>query len=148
MRIARLVGAILLLATPTFAHVTVTLAMSAPGATETYTFRVPSERGMTTTSVVLDVPDGVTLMSVSAPSGAKHEETRKAGRIVTVKWTILIKPGASAELSFVARNPQNGSDINWHVHQYYSDGMKSDWTGEPASRAPAPITMLEAVAEK
>jgi hypothetical protein len=32
-----------------------------------------SEGAKTTTSVVLDVPDNVTIVSISAPEGAQHE---------------------------------------------------------------------------
>ena len=142
MRIARFTGAILLLAVPAFAHVTVTPLESQLGATESYAFRVPSEGGMTTTSVVLDVPDGVTIVSVGAPSGVKHDETRKGDRIVSVTWTVEIKAGASAALSFVAKNPLEGSFITWNVHQKYADGMTSDWIGGAGSRTPAPITKI------
>jgi uncharacterized protein YcnI len=123
MRTAIAVGALLSVASPAFAHVGVTPRESKAGATETYTFRVPSEGGMTTTSVVLDVPDGVTIVSVSAPEGATHEEKKTGDRITQVIWTIEIKAGARAELSFVATNPAQGESIAWKVHQKYSDGM-------------------------
>lgn len=142
MRIAGLAGALLLMSVPAFAHVGVTPRESKVDATETYTFRVPSEGGMMTTSVVLDVPDGVTILSVSAADGVKHE-TRKVGeRIVQVTWTLQIKAGASAELSFVAKNPAQSGSITWKVHQKYSDGMSSDWVGAAGTRAPAPVTTL------
>ena len=142
MKTVGLFGAILLIATPALAHVGVSPRESKPGATEPYTFRVPSEGGMTTTSVVLDVPDGVTVVSVTASAGAKHEEKKVGDRIVQVTWTIEIKAGASAQLSFVAGNPNEGASIAWAVHQHYSDGMTSDWTGAAGSRSPAPVTKL------
>lgn len=142
MKTACIASAVLLWAVPALAHVGVTPRESQPGATETYTFRVPSEGGMTTTSVTLEVPDGVTVLSVSAPGGAKHEEKREGDRIVSITWTIEIKAGASAQLSFVAKNPAQGQSITWRVHQHYSDGMVSDWIGPPGSRSPAPATGL------
>lgn len=142
MRFAVFVGAMVVISTPAFAHVGVTPRESKLGATETYTLRVPSEGAMTTTSVVLDVPDGVTVMSVTAPDGARHEEKKVGDRIVQVTWTIEIKAGASAQLSFVAKNPSQGESIAWKVHQKYSDGMSSDWVGAAGSRAPAPVTKL------
>lgn len=142
MRTAIAVGALLFVATPACAHVGVTPRESKAGATETYTFRVPSEGGMTTTSVVLDVPDGVTIVSVNAPEGAKHEEKKTGDRITQVTWTIEIKAGARAELSFVAKNPTSGDSIVWKIHQKYSDGMVSDWVGPAGSRSPAPVTKL------
>lgn len=127
---------------PLLAHVSVAPRESKLGATENYTFNVPSEGGMTTTSVVLEVPDGVTVMSVTAPDGAKHEEKKTGDRITEVTWTIEIKAGASAKLSFVAKNPTTGDAIAWKVHQRYSDGMGSDWVGAAGSRNPAPVTKL------
>ena len=129
-------------ASPAFAHVGISPRESKPGATETYTFRVPSEGGKTTTSVVLDVPDGVTVMSVSAPEGAKHEEKKVGDRIVQVTWTVEIKAGANAQLSFVAKNPAQGESITWKVHQKYADDTVSDWVGAAGSRNPAPVTKL------
>jgi len=142
MKTLSLAGALLLVSVPAFAHVGITPRESRLGATETYTLRVPSEGGMTTVSVVLDVPDGVTVMSVTAPEGAKHEEKKAGDRIVQVTWTIEIKAGESAQLSFVAKNPAQGESIAWKVHQKYSDGMTSDWVGAPGTRAPAPVTKL------
>lgn len=142
MRVAGLVGAMVLVSAPAFAHVGITPRESKLGATETYTLRVPSEGGMMTTSVVLEVPDGVTIVSVTAPEGAKHEEKKVGDRIVQVTWTVEIKAGASAQLSFVAKNPAQGESIAWKVHQKYSDGMSSDWVGAAGTRAPAPVTRL------
>lgn len=142
MKITTIVSALSLWAVPVFAHVGVTPRESKPGATETYTLRVPSEGGRTTTSVTLEVPEGVAVLSVSAPDGAKHEEKREGDRIVSITWTIEIKAGASAQLSFVAKNPPQGESIAWRVHQHYSDGTVSDWVGPTGSRNPAPVTGL------
>jgi uncharacterized protein YcnI len=141
-KVRSLVCGILLIAAPAFAHVGVRPAQSTPGALETYTLRVPSEGGRTTTAVVLAVPDGVTVTSVSAPTGAKHEEKRTADRVVEVTWTIEIKAGARAELSFVAKNPSEGASIIWKVTQKYSDGSSSAWAGPRGDRSPAPVTKL------
>ena len=144
MRIFSFASVVLLLAAPALAHVGVTPRESKLGASETYTLRVPSEGGRTTTSVTLDVPDGVTITSVLAPEGTTHDEEREAVRIVSVTWTIEINADASAELSFVAENPPEGVAIAWKVHQRYSDGMVSDWIGPAGSRAPSPVTKLVA----
>lgn len=135
-------AALVLVATPAFAHVGVTPRESKAGDTQEYTFRVPSEGGMTTASVVLDVPDGVTIVSVASAEGIKHEEKKVGDRIVQITWTVNIKPAASAELKFVAKNPAQGASIAWMVHQKYSDGMSSDWVGAPGTRSPAPVTTL------
>lgn len=132
------------LAAPLLAHVGVTPRESKSGATETYTFNVPSEGGRTTTSVVLDVPESVVVKSVAAPEGAKHEEKKTGDRITQVTWTMEIKPGVSAKFSLVATNPSTGDAIIWRVHQMYADGTSSDWVGEAGTRSPAPVTKLVA----
>jgi uncharacterized protein YcnI len=140
--LALAVGMMAVAAVPALAHVGVSPRESKHGATETYTLRVPSEGGMTTASLTLDVPDGVTVVSVNAPEGARHEERRVNGRIVAITWTITIKAGASAELSFVATNPTQGTELAWKARQRYTDGMLSEWIGAPGSAAPAPVTRL------
>jgi len=119
-----------------------TPAESKTDATETYSARVPTEGKVATSSVQLDVPDGVSIVSASAPSGATYELKREGDRIVAIVWTAAIAPGASAMLSFVAHNPKAGDHIVWKVHQRYADGTSSEWTGPAGSRGPAPVTQL------
>ena len=124
------------------AHVRIAPAESRLGATETYAARVPTEGKVTTTSVQLDVPDGVTVVSATAPAGASYEFKRDGDRVVAIVWTTDITPGEAAILSFVARNPTAGGQIVWKVHQHYSDDTSSEWTGPAGSRGPAPVTRL------
>ena len=132
------------MALPALAHVRIAPRESKPGAKEAYTLRVPTEGQVATTSVVLDVPDGVTIVSASAPDGAKYDLTKQGERVSTITWTIEIKPGARAELGFVAQNPAAGAEIAWPVHQKYADGKASDWVGAAGTRGPAPVTKLTA----
>ena len=142
MRLVLLAVAALFVCTSAEAHVRILPAESKAATTETYNARVPTEGKVTTTEVQLDVPDGVAIESASAPSGASYELRKDGGRIVAIVWTTAIKPGASAMLSFVARNPKVGDQIVWKVHQRYADGTSSEWTGPAGSRGPAPITKL------
>lgn len=128
--------------TAAFAHVRVTPRESKPGAKETYTLRVPTEGKVTTRSVTLEVPEGVTLLSASAPDGGKHEIQRQGDRAVSVTWTLDIKPGEAAEFTFVAQNPTSGSEISWKVHQNYADGTSTEWVGPAGDRRPAAVTKL------
>ncbi|MEO6222386.1 MAG: DUF1775 domain-containing protein, partial [Vicinamibacterales bacterium] len=122
------VMALLLVATPALAHVTVRPRESKLGATETYTVNVPSEGGKTTTAVMLEVPDGVSVVSVAAPEGAKHEEKKSGDRIVSMTWTMEIKAGERAAFTFVAKNPATGASLTWKVMQHYADATTSSWT--------------------
>ncbi len=68
-----------------FGHVTVAPAKSSGTAPETFTFRVPSEGGRTTTGLVLTVPKGVTVLSVAGLQGGRQrrlpaQDRRPTGR--------------------------------------------------------------------
>lgn len=142
MRLMVLTASLLSVCAVAEAHVRITPRESKPGATETYTARVPTEGKVTTISVQLDVPDGVTIVSASAPAGMKCELKRDGDRIVAIIWTVEIKPGEATELPFVARNPTSGDEIVWKVHQRYADGTSSEWIGPAGTRGPAPVTKL------
>ena len=142
MRLVVLTVMAALLSAAAEAHVRIAPAESRLRAMETYAARVPTEGKVTTTSVQLDVPDGVTIVSVIAPAGASSELKRDGDRVVAVAWTTDIKPGEVAMLSFVARNPTAGGEIVWKVHQHYSDDTTSEWTGPAGSWGPAPVTRL------
>ena len=94
------------------AHVSVRPRESKVGATERYTMRVPTEGKVSTTSVELEVPEGVTISEVFAPTGGKYEVKKEGERIV------------------------------WKAHQRYADGTSSDWVGPAGDRRPAPFTKL------
>ena len=151
MRTLFTVASLILSTTSLFAHVRVRPAESRVAATETYTMRVPSERGLTTKSVALTVPDGVTIVSVGVVKGVTSvtfDEKRAGDRPATVTWTIEIKPGEAAELTFVAQNPAEGATIAWPVHQNYTDGSTSAWVGPKGDKAPAPVSTLTTSATK
>jgi ketosteroid isomerase-like protein/uncharacterized protein YcnI len=110
------------------AHVTLRPAESRPGIEQGYTVRVPTEGQVATTSVELEVPEGVTIIDVPTPEGAKHDVRRSGERIVAIAWTKDIPPKQSAQFVFVARNPQTGERITWNVQQRFADGSSRAWT--------------------
>ena len=126
------------------AHVSVRPRESKPGATEKYIVRVPTEGKVATTSVELDIPQGVTIESVEPMDGVKADMKREGGRVVSITWTIAIEPGANRELGFTAKNPSDGTEISWKAHQRYADGTSSEWVGAAGTRQPAPVTKLTA----
>ena len=137
-------ASVALIASNAFAHVTVRPRESKPGTTETYTVRVPTEGKVATTSVVLDVPQGVTIDSVAPADGVTSELKRAADRVVAITWTVTISPGENKEFVFVAKNPSAGTEIAWKAHQRYADGTSSEWVGAAGTRQPAPVTKLTA----
>jgi uncharacterized protein YcnI len=125
------------------AHVTVWPRESTPGIIERYTVRVPTERKVATTFVRLEVPADVTVTYVLAMPGVVADLARDGNRITAVTWKFEVPPGQFAEFVFMARNPKQGTEIVWKVHQHYADGTQSDWTGPP-SKSPASVTKLVA----
>ena len=131
-----------LIATAAQTHVSVRPRESKAGATEKYTVRVPTEGKVATTSVEVEISQGVTVESVEPTDGAKSEMKREGGRVVSITWTVTIDPGQNRELMFVAKNPTDATDIVWKAHQRYSDGTSSEWVGAAGTRQPAPVTTL------
>jgi uncharacterized protein YcnI len=124
------------------AHVSVRPRESKAGATERYIVRVPTEGKVATTSVEVDVPQGVIVESVEPAGGVTSDLKREGGRIVSITWTVTIAPGANREFAFTAKNPSDATEIAWNAHQRYADGTSSEWVGPAGTRAPAPITKL------
>jgi len=121
----------LLLPAAAQAHVTIWPRESKVGATEKYTVRVPTEGKVATTSVDLEVPDGVTVETLAMPAGWKHEIKRKEDRIIGITWTMTVPPGEFVEFAFVARNPREGTELVWTLRQRFADGTVSDFTKTP-----------------
>lgn len=146
MRIRTLMAALalMLVASAAQAHVSVRPRESKPGATEQYIVRVPTEGKVATTSVEVDIPQGVMVDSVEPVDGVNADTKREGGRIVSITWTIAIEPGANREFTFTAKNPSEGTDIPWKAHQRYADGTSSEWIGAAGTRQPAPVTKLNA----
>jgi uncharacterized protein YcnI len=126
-----------------YAHVTVRPAEAPPGAETAYTVRVPTEGESTTTSVQLDIPEGVSIVSVNG--AADTYEIKKTGdRVTAIVWKTSIPAGQRAELTFTARNPASGNEISWKAHQSFADGTRTDWIEAKGSKRPASITALKA----
>ncbi len=124
------------------AHVTVRPAEAPPGTEVTYTVRVPTEGQSATTSVELEIPAGVVVVSVNG--AADTYEVKKAGdRVTSIVWKTSIPPEQRAELTFVAKNPTEGAEITWKAHQLFADGTRADWVEAKGSKRPASITALK-----
>ena len=122
------------------AHVRVLPFESQPGAHQTYTVKVPTEGAVTTTSVELEVPEGVSIVSIADPAGTKKAN----GRTTSITWKVEIPAGQSKDLIFEAVNPSGNRDLSWKAHQHYADGTSRDWVDLPKTKSPASITKLTA----
>ena len=99
------------------AHVSITPRQSTHGATEKYTIRIPTEGKVATTAAEIEFPAGVIVEVVQAPMGWKYELKRQDDRIVAMTITADVKPGEFIDVSFVARNPRQGTQIVWILRQ-------------------------------
>ena len=125
------------------AHVTVWPMESRAGAGERYTVRVPTEGQVTTSSIELEVPEGVMVNGVLVGAGYTYDARREGNRIVAITWKQDIPPKAVGEFVFVARNPKAGQ-IAWKARQRFADGASADWVGVEGDRRPASVTRLTA----
>lgn len=141
MRAAVIAVFALFVAATAGAHVTVMPRESTGGATERYTVRVPTEGQVTTTTVELEVPPGVTIIEVVAGSSFTFDTRREGERIVAITWKQDIPPGARGEFVFLAHNPASGQ-IAWKARQRFADGTSADWVGVEGDRRPASVTRL------
>jgi uncharacterized protein YcnI len=126
-----------------YAHVSITPRQSTLGATEKYVIRIPTEGKVATTAAELDVPEGVIIETFQAPAGWKYEVKRAEDRVVSVVWTVDVKPGEFVDVAFVARNPRSGDKIVWTLRQRFADGTVSNWTTAPnGTTRPTAVTQL------
>ena len=121
-----------------WAHVTVAPRETKPGVEQQYTVRVPTEGQVATTSVFLEVPEGVTVLDVPVPEGDTHEVKREGTRIVAITWKKEIPPRQRAEFLFKATNPAAEGQIVWKIQQRFADGKSAAWTpGTKVTIAPS-----------
>lgn len=125
------------------AHVTVRPRESKAAAEERYSVNVPTEGTVSTTSVHLEIPDGITVLDVEAMAGATFETQKRGDRIVGITWTKEIKPQQTSQFFFRARNPATGADVTWKAHQHFADGTVAEWVGPAGDKRPASVTKLQ-----
>ncbi len=142
-RTAEVVAVLIISAGVAFGHVTIQPKRSIPGKTEKYTMKVPTEKFVPTVRIEIEFPPALVASPFEPKSGWKIDEKRDAsGRLVGAILTGSIPPGESSEFYFEGRNPGEEGNLSWRVIQIYQDGSKSEWTGAPGSRTPAPVVEL------
>jgi uncharacterized protein YcnI len=163
--VAVTVVALMLLATPALAHVTIQPTEAPTGEFFRFVVRVPNERDDAgTVSVEVNLPDNVTNVSFQPKDGWKRSITMKTleepievfGEPVTevvdtVTWEATgrpIRPGEFDEFGFSARTPDEGDELVFPSIQVYSSGETVRWIGPAESEEPAPRVALAAAEEE
>jgi periplasmic copper chaperone A len=156
--------ALVVLASPALAHVTIQPTEAPAGEFFRFVVRVPNERDDAgTVSVEVDLPDNLTFVSFQPKEGWKRSVTMKTleepievfGEPVTevvdtVTWEATgrpIRPGEFDEFGFSARSPEEQEELVFPSIQAYSSGETVRWIGPAESEEPAPRVALVAAEE-
>jgi uncharacterized protein YcnI len=142
MKTFTVVALSLLVAAPAWAHVTVAPQQSPSGASQIYKVRVHNDGKGPTSSIELQIPDGVTVESVAPLANGKSETTKKANRITTIKWEVEVSVGKYVELAFGAKNPASGTQLNWNITERFKDGSTIEYTNKPGAKEKSSVTRL------
>ncbi len=157
------VCALVLVSTAT-AHVTVNPNEATAGSFARFAIRVPTERPADTTSVSVQIPEGLFFVSFQPKAGWTREVKMEkldppaelfgseiTERVAEVTWTGgKIGPGEFEEFGMSARIPEVEPDTGlvFPAVQTYSTGEVVRWIGPEDAQTPAPtVTVLAAPAE-
>jgi hypothetical protein len=143
--VAMMIALAVVLAAPVlaYAHAVVYPKVSAPGAYERYSLRVPNEKAVATTRIEIRFPQEVRVTSFEDVAGWTLEVvTDSSKKIVGAIWTGTLPPQRFVELPFVAVNPKVAGQLSWPAFQTYANGERVEWTGPEGSKHPASLTMV------
>ncbi len=139
--------AVLLPAWPAWAHAEFEGSSTVPtGSARVITLKVPEEQGpdLHITTVVIDVPAGLSAVSCQSKAGWKcgASDTPAGGALVTFTRT----SGTSSDSLFrlTLLTPAQPGDYAFKVSQTYGDGKVVIWDGPKSSDTPAPVLTVVA----
>lgn len=172
--VAGVAATLLTVATPAFAHVTVSSPGATAGGYAVVTFRVPTESDTaSTTALKVQLPEQTPFASVSVQPHTGWTFTTKNTKLATpiktddgdeiteaiteIDWKAdsaasAIKPGEFDQFNVSVGPLPQASAITFKAIQTYSDGKEVDWTEMPAQGStaepehPAPTLKLAAAA--
>ena len=137
-------GVMLLLPAIAGAHARISPPVSVAGKLQLYSLAVPTEKsGLTTTKLIMTVPNGFGIDSFVLPSSPWHVQLAQTGSgdsAVITKVTLTgghTPTGEDTLFQFLAQ-PSAAKSYTFQVEQTYSDGSIVNWAGPESSAAPAP----------
>jgi uncharacterized protein YcnI len=139
-----LTAAALVLPALASAHARVSPAVSVVGKLQLYSLAVPTEKdGLTTTKLVMTLPDGIGIDSYVAPAPpwkVQLAQTGSGDNAVITKVTLTgghTPTGEDTLFQFLAQ-PSSAKTYTFQVQQTYSDGSIVNWSGPESAESPAP----------
>lgn len=147
-RLVTLVFAFALVGGAAYAHIMVSPPASKAGATQNYELRVHNEGKVATTSLDLEIPDGITILDVAAPVAGTYDTTKSGTRVTAITWKIDVQPSKFVALKFSAKNPDGAKDVRWNVRQHLADGSIVEWSDKPGATEKASVTKIGASANE
>jgi uncharacterized protein YcnI len=132
--------AMLAVAAPAWAHVTVSPEEVAAGDYETLTVSVPTEKEVPTTEMRVEVPEGFLLSGVQPVPGWEHAFEEDGGIVTAVTFSGgEIRPREFQQFLVQAQAPEEPGEYPWKAIQTYENGSVVKWTGPPDSEEPASV---------
>lgn len=139
-RLALLIGsalvALLALAGPASAHVTVSSQDAAPGGYAMLTFRVPTESDTaSTTKLEVHFPQNVGSARVQPVPGWSYTIGKSGDTVSTITWTATaggIKPNEFSQFQVSVGPLPQTDQLSFPAIQTYSDGSVVSWNETPA----------------
>ncbi len=125
------------------AHARVSPAVSLSGKLQLYSLAVPTEKaGLTTTRIVMTVPNGFGIDSLVPPPLGWHQVIQQTGSgdsavITKVTWTGGSTPTGEDSLFQFLAQPASAQSYTFGVQQTYSDGSIVNWSGPESSASPS-----------
>jgi uncharacterized protein YcnI len=126
------------------AHAEVSPKVSLCKKLQLYSLAVPTEKsGLTTTKVVMTVPNGFGIDSFVPPPTGWTQQIQQSGSgdnalITKVTWSGGRTPTGEDSLFQFLAQPDASKTYTFAVEQTYSDGSIVNWAGPETSDAPAP----------
>jgi uncharacterized protein YcnI len=133
-------GAMLAVSAPAWAHVVVSPEVVTAGDYETLTVSVPTEKEIPTTKIRVEVPEGFLLSGVQPVPGWEHTFQEDGGVVRAVTFSGgEIRPQEFQQFLVQAQAPDKPGQYPWKAIQTYDDGSVLEWVGPPDSEEPASV---------
>jgi uncharacterized protein YcnI len=138
-----------------FAHVVVSPKQVETAAFQTFTVSVPNEKDTATTSLKLNMPNGLRYVTPTSKAGwtITTDKNSDNTNVQTITWSGgSIAAGFRDEFTFSAQVSAEPTNLTWKAYLTYADGTVVSWdaseTDNDENEGPASITKVMANANQ